>query len=179
MTRLPLDTPVGEELRDTFLAATNNRQPPLNMHRQMVHGRAVLVAYQGIRRALEDHGVLDRRTRFAVMLAVSATEQVPYTIAVNTVLSARAGFSGAQVDAIVHGHDCGGEKLDALLGVARSAASNRGAVSEDIFKRALAAGYSDRELAEAFVSIQLASFVDHFTNYAQTPFDVPTVAEVA
>jgi hypothetical protein len=46
-------------------------------------------------------------------------------------------------------------------------------------QHALAAGYSDREMAEAFLSIQLASFVDHFSNCAQTPFDVPTAAEAA
>jgi len=101
MPRLPLDTPLDDELRDLFAAAINNRQPPLN------------------------------------------------TIAVNAVLATRAGFSVAQIDAIVQGQD------------------------------ALAAGYSDTDLAEAFVSIQLASFVDHFTNYAQTPFDVPTAAEAA
>jgi hypothetical protein len=29
------------------------------------------------------------------------------------------------------------------------------------------------------VSIQLASFVGHFNNYSQTPFDVPSVVEAA
>jgi alkylhydroperoxidase family enzyme len=179
MPRLPLDTPVGDELRDVFAAASNNRRPPLNLHRQMAHAPTVLVAYNGIRRALEDQGVLDHRTRFAVMLAVAAVEQVPYTIAVNSVLATRAGFSAAQIDAIVQGKDCGEERLDALLAVARSTAEHRGAVAEGVFQQALAAGYSDTELAEAFVSIQLASFVDHFTNFAQTPFDVPSAVEAA
>lgn len=179
MPRLPLDTPLDDELRDVFAAASNNRQPPLNLHRQMAHAPAVLVAYHQTRCALEDHGVLDHRTRFAVMLVVAAVEQVPYTIAVNSVLATRVGFSVAQIDAIVQGQDCGEQQLDALLAVARSAAANRGAVSEAVFQDALAAGYSDTELAEAFVSIQLASFVDHFTNYAQTPFDGPTAAEAA
>jgi alkylhydroperoxidase family enzyme len=131
----------------------------------MTHAPAVLVAYHGIRTALEVHGVLDLRTRFAVMLAVSAVDAVPYTIAVNSVLATRAGFSPAQIDAIVQGQASGQDKLDALLEVARAAASNRGAVSEGVFQRALEAGYTRAELAEAFVSVQLASFVDRFANY--------------
>ena len=78
MPRLPLDTPVDDELRDVFAAASNNRQPPLN-------------------------------------------------------LATRAGFSVAQIDAIVQGEECGEEQPDALLAVARSAATSRGAVSEAPF----------------------------------------------
>jgi hypothetical protein len=58
--------------------------------------------------------------------------------------------------------------------VPRSAVANRGGVPEAIFQEALEAGYSSAQLAEVF-----ASFVDHFVNYAQTPFDVPTAAEAA
>jgi alkylhydroperoxidase/carboxymuconolactone decarboxylase family protein YurZ len=179
MTRISLDTPIDDKLRDVFAAASNNRQLPLNLHRQMLPSPAVLVAYHGMRKALDVHGVLDLRTRFALMLAVSSAEQVPYTIAVNSVLATRAGFNADEIDAIVQGHSSEDPKLDALLAVARAAAQNRGAVSEQIFQEALGAGYSERELAEAFVSIQLAAFVDHFVNYAQTPFDVPTAAGAA
>lgn len=179
MARIPTDTPIPDALGDVFAAASNNRQPPLNLHRQMAHGPAVLVAYHGIRKALEDQGVLDHRTRFAVMLVVSAQEEVPYTIAVNSVLATRAGFTPAQIDAMVQGGPCGDAKLECLLQVARSAVANRGGVRHAIFEEALEAGYSSAELAELFVSIQLASFVNHFVNYAQTPFDVPTAAEAA
>jgi alkylhydroperoxidase family enzyme len=179
MTRIPIDTPIPEELRDVFTAASNNRNPPLNLHRQMVHAPAVLVAYAGIRDALQEHGVLDHRTRFAVMLATSASDQVPYTVAVNSVLAARAGFDGDQVEAILLERSSGDSKLDALLALVRAAVRNRGAVSEGTFQRALAAGYSTAELAEAFVAMQLAGFVNQFVNYAQTPFDVPAAAEAA
>src|SRR5690349_12642625 len=104
MTRISLDAPIDDKLRDVFAAASNNRQPPLNLHRQMLPSPAALVAYHGMRQALEVHGVLDLRTRFALMLAVSSAEQVPYTIAVNSVLATRAGFSAEDIDAIVQGH---------------------------------------------------------------------------
>jgi alkylhydroperoxidase family enzyme len=105
MARIPTDTPIPEALGDVFAAASNNRRPPLNLHRQMVDGPAVLVP--------------------------------------------------------------------------RSAVANRGGVPEAIFQEALEAGYSSAQLADVFVSIQLASFVNHFVNDAETPFDVPTAAEAA
>jgi alkylhydroperoxidase family enzyme len=179
MTRIPIDTPIPDALRDVFAAASNNRRPPLNLHRQMVHAPAVLLAYAGIRKALEEHGALDRRTRFAVMLATSAEDQVPYTLAVNSVLATRVGFEADQVEAILQERSSGDDKLDALLAVVRAATRNRGGVSEGTFQRALAAGYSEAELAEAFVAMALAGFVDQFVNYAQTPFDVPVASEAA
>jgi hypothetical protein len=84
MTRIPVNTAIPEELKELFAAATNGRQPPLNLHSQMACAPAVLAAYVAIRRALEEHGTLDRRTRLALMLAVSTIDRCEYTQAVTT-----------------------------------------------------------------------------------------------
>ena len=179
MTRISHDTEIPEELEELFAAATNGRRPPLNLHRQMAGAPAVLGAYVGIRRALEEHGTLDRRTRCALMLAVSSANRCVYTLAVNRLLAARAGFDEPQIQAIATGRAIGEPPLDAMLAVARAAATADGRVAADTWRAAIKAGASEQELAEAYASIALAIYVDHFVNYADTPFDVPTAAHAA
>jgi alkylhydroperoxidase family enzyme len=179
MTRIPLSPSTTDELRELFAAATNGRQPPLNLHRQMASGPAVLAAYVGVRRAIEAHGTLDQRTRFALMLAVSAADGCEYTQAINTVLTTRAGMARDDVRAVLAGEATGQPRLDALLSVARAAARHDGRVDGVAWRAARDAGVTDTELAEAYASIALAVFVDHFVNYAETPFDVPMAGRQA
>ena len=179
MTRIPADTPIPEASTDVFAAASNNRQPQLNLHRQMVHSPAVFGRLPRHPKGIGGPRGLGPPHPLCGDAGVPAAEEVPYTIAVNSVLATRAGFRPDQIDAIVMSGSCGDAKLDALLILVRHATRHRGGVSEQAFQQALQAGYSDAELAETFVSIQLASFVDRFVNYAQTPFNVPTAAEAA
>lgn len=176
MPRIPLAESVPEDLVELFAAATNGRRPPLNLHTQMVSAPVVLAAYVGIRRAIEAYGTLDVRTRFALMLAVSATTGCEYTQAVNRALASRAGMSAEQVDAVLVGEPIGDAALDALLAVAREAARDEGRVTGAAWRAAGDAGVTDAQLAEAYASIGLAVYVDRFVNYADTPFDVPAPA---
>jgi alkylhydroperoxidase family enzyme len=140
---------------------------------------AVLAAYVGIRRALEEHGTLNRRTRLALMLAVSSIDRCEYTQAVNTMLATRGGFDESQINAIVTGSPTGEERLDALLAVCREAAVHDGRVSGPTWQAAIDAGCSAQQLAEAYASIALAVYVDQFVNYANTPLDVPATTQAA
>jgi hypothetical protein len=63
MTRISLDAPIDDTQREVLAAASNNRQLPLNLHRQMLPSPAVLVAYHGMRKAPEVHGARDLRTQ--------------------------------------------------------------------------------------------------------------------
>jgi|tagenome__1003787_1003787.scaffolds.fasta_scaffold20975630_5 AhpD family alkylhydroperoxidase len=179
MSRIAVDSEIPEELEDLFTAATNGRRAALNLHNQMVGAPAVLAAYVGIRRALEEHSTLDRRARSALMLAVSSANRCVYTLAVNTRLAARAGLDESQIHAIATGRATGNRPLDAMLAVARAAATGHGRVAAATWRAALDAGASEHDLAEAYASIALAVYVDHFVNYADTPFDVPAAAQAA
>lgn len=176
MPRIPLAESVPEDLGELFSAATNGRRPPLNLHAQMAGAPVVLAAYVGIRRAIEAHGTLDRRTRFALMLAVSGVTGCEYTQAVNRVLTARAGMAPEQIDAVLAGRPTGDAPLDALLAVAREAPRDDGRVTGATWQAAADAGITDAQLAEAYASIGLAVYVDQFVNYADTPLDVPAPA---
>jgi hypothetical protein len=150
--------------------------PPLNVHSQMATSPVVLAAYVGIRRALEAHSTFEPRTRFALMLAVSAIDSCTYTQAVNTALAGRVGFGEEEVAAILAGSTIGEQPIDALLHVAREASAGDGRVGAATWQAALDAGVSHQQLAEAYASIALAVFVDRYVNYADTPFDVPAPA---
>jgi alkylhydroperoxidase family enzyme len=173
MTRITPASSVPADVGDLFAAATNGRRPPLVLHSQMASAPAVLAAYVGIRRAIEEHGTLDRRTRSAIMLAVSGVGGCAYTEAVNTVLATRAGWGPAPIDAILSGRPTGDDRVDALVAAAREASADGGRVTGGTWRAALAAGLSEAELGEAYASIALSVFVEGFVNYADTPFDVP------
>jgi hypothetical protein len=49
----------------------------LNLHRQMAHAPAVLASYTAIRKALNEHGTFDAKTRTAVMLTVGNVDGAP------------------------------------------------------------------------------------------------------
>jgi AhpD family alkylhydroperoxidase len=179
MTRISVDTEIPEELERLFATATNGRRPALNVPTQMAGAPAVLATCVGMRRALEEHCTLDRRTRCALMLAVSSANRCVFTLAVNTRLAALAGFDESQIQAIKSSRPTGEQPLDAMLAVARAAATADGRVASATWQAAIEAGATEHELAEAYASVALAVYVDHFVNDADTPFDLPTAAHVA
>jgi hypothetical protein len=91
-------------------------------------------------------------------------------------LTPRAGMSPEEIDAVLAGEPIEDATLDALVAVAREAAGNEGHVTDAAWRAATDAGVTDAQLAEAYASIGLAVYVDHFVNYADTPFDVPAPA---
>jgi len=162
--------PVLEDVARVSLTATGRL---LNLHAQMAHAPAVLAAYAGIRKATEDHGTFDFKTRTAIMLTVSCAQRSDYAIAVNTLLAQRAGWSPVEIGRLKAGQGLGNRPLDALITVVRDASVTNGHVSDTTWKAAVDAGNDDATLAEAFVYISLTQYVDHFLAYADTEYDVP------
>jgi len=172
----PQIRPMLEDVARVSLTASGRL---LNLHAQMAHAPAVLAAYAGIRKATEDHGTFDFKTRTAIMLTVSCAQRSDYAIAVNTLLAQRAGWSPDAVDRLKAGRRAGEPRLDALLTVVRDASASGGHVSDTTWRAALDAGNDDVTLAEAFVYISLTQYVAHFLAYAETEYDVPTSASFA
>jgi hypothetical protein len=59
-----------------------------------------------------------------------------------------------------------------LTGLVREAAENSGNVADTTWKAAQQAGWSDRELADAFIHLGATVLTAYFLNYAQTELDV-------
>ena len=145
----------------------------LNMHAQMAHSPAVLAAYVSIRQATVTYGTLDPRVRSALMLATAAVSDSAYAQAVTSFLAVRAGWSQSEVLALRDGRPLGEDKVDALVGVVREAATRSGQVHDATWQRAAECGWSSEQLAEAFAFLALTVFTAYFLNYAQTPMDLP------
>ncbi len=145
----------------------------LNMHAQMAHAPAVLEAYVGMRRATANLGTLEQPVRTALMLASAAQDQSEYALTVISMLALRAGWAPDQVRALRSGGLTGEPAVDALVAVAREAASDHGRVSDTTWKQATASGWTDEQLAEAFSYVGLTVFTSYFLNYAGTELDLP------
>ena len=145
----------------------------LNLHAQMAHAPAVLEAYVSIRRATARHGTLEGPIRSALMLAATVHDGSEYAQAIISLLALRSGWHQDEVEAILAGRDLGEEKIDALIGMVGEAAANSGRVSDLVWARAAGSGWSDEQLAEAFVYLGLTVFTSYFLNYAGTELDIP------
>ncbi len=177
MTRIPShttqDAPRASRplLEDMLQFSPTGR--PLNMHAQMAHAPAVLAAYVAIRRATGQYGTLGQPVRTALMLAAAVADDSQYALAVISMLAQRSGWRRDQMEALLAGKDLGEEKTDSLIGVVREASANSGRVRDATWARAAGSGWTDEQLAEAFVYLGLTVFTSYFLNYAATEVDVP------
>ena len=144
---------------------------PLNMHAQMAHSPAVLVAYTSLRAATAEHGTLGPVSS-ALMLATAGAVGNDYVVRITSRLAGMAGWSEEQIEGLRAGTTFGDNMIDALTGVVREAAMNAGNVKDTTWAAAGAAGWNDEQLAEAFAYLGLAVFTAYFLNYAQTEQDV-------
>jgi alkylhydroperoxidase family enzyme len=183
MTRIPSHTiEDAPEASRPMLADMVQFSPTgrlLNMHAQMAHSPAVLEAYTSIRRATGNHGTLDQRLRTGLMLVTAAADGNQYALSIITLLAQRSGWEPRQIAALRSGAEVGESRTDALIAVVREAAANSGRVSDAAWDRALAAGCTDDDLAEAFAYLGLTMFTAYFLNYAGTELDVPASPEVS
>jgi catechol 2,3-dioxygenase-like lactoylglutathione lyase family enzyme/alkylhydroperoxidase family enzyme len=175
MSRLPTHTLESAPITTRpVLAALAERSPtpgaPINLHAQMAHAPAVLLGYMAMRKALDDHGTLDRKARTAILLTVAAADKSAYTVALDTLIARQPGWSEPETQRLTHG-DVEDARLSALLDVARQSAESRGHVDEPTWHAALSAGWTDGQLAAAFAFIGLTQYVDSFINYARTAID--------
>jgi hypothetical protein len=149
---------------------------PLNLHAQMAHSPAVLVAYTSLRAATAEHGTVGPRLSAALMLAAAGAVGNDYVVAITGRLAKLAGWTDEQAAALRAGTTTGDAKVDAIAGLVREATANSGKASDAAWGRAVDAGWNDEQLAEAFAYLGLTVFTAYFLNYAQTDLDVPVAA---
>ena len=181
MTRIPShnidDAPEASRALLADLVQFSPTGQLLNMHAQMAHSPAVLQAYTSIRRATGQLGTLDQRMRTALMLVTAAADGNAYALAIITLLARRSGWEPGQITALCSGGPVGEPRADALISVIREAAGSSGRVSDATWARAVGAGCTDDDLAEAFAYLGLTVFTAYFLNYAGTEVDVPASPE--
>jgi len=151
----------------------------LNLHAQMAHSPAVLAAYVSIRQANDAYGTLEFPVRAALMLATAGATHSEYAEAITATLAERAGWSKQQIRALRDGGSLGDDKIDSIVGVVREAAAHQGRVGDLAWERAVACGWTDEQLTEAFSYLALTVFTGYFLNYARTELDLPAPAPTA
>ena len=149
---------------------------PLNLHAQMAHSPAVLVAYTSLRAATAQHGTVGPRVSAALMLAAGGAVGNDYVVAITSRLASLAGWTDAQVAALRNGSTTGDHKTDTIARLVREAAADSGKVGDATWTAAVDAGWNDEQLTEAFAYLGLTVFTAYFLNYAQTDLDVPVPA---
>jgi hypothetical protein len=80
-------------------------------------------------------------------------------------------WTAEQVTALTTGTSTNDAKIDALAGLVREAAANSGNVTDAKWNAAQQAGWSDKQLADAFAYLGATVFTAYFLNYAQTELD--------
>jgi len=145
---------------------------PLNMHAQMAHSPAVLVAYTSLRAATADYGTLGPRLSSALMLATATAIRSEYVVAITSRLAHITGWSDSEVAALRAGNTLGDNEIDTLTRLVREAAVDSGNVTDTTWNDARSAGWTDEQLAEAFAYLGLTVFTAYFLNYARTEVDV-------
>src|SRR5689334_13441762 len=176
MLRIPIhtveDAPHAsrELLRNVIQFSPTGR--PLNLHAQMAHSPAVLVAYSSLRAATAEHGTLGPKVSSALMLSTASAVGNDYVVEITSRLAKMAGWTDEQAETLRAGARVGDDTIDMLTEVVREAAVNAGYVNDRTWATARSAGWSDEQLAEAFAYLGLTVFTAYFLNYAQTERDV-------
>lgn len=180
MSRIPA-TPLDsapEQTRPSLQRLARRSGKLLNIHAEMAHAPVVLAAYTGLNDAIAAHGSFDARTREAIALAIGAVDRCDYCQSAHTLSAQKAGLTREETIAIRSGETDFDDKLAALLAVPREAAANLGDVSDATWQAALAAGWTDQELSEAFAHLIANMFTNYFNHYARTDLDIPAAPPV-
>jgi hypothetical protein len=154
------------------IAETTPGGRPANLHAQMAHSPAVLMAYTSLRAALAQQTGFDAKVAAALTLAAAAGVGNDYMIRIASRLAHMNGWTEEQVTALRTGTPTSGAKIDVLTGLVREAAANSGNVTDATWKAAHQAGWNDEQLTDAFVYVGATAFTGYFLNYAQTDLDV-------
>lgn len=176
MSRIPThtleDAPEASApvLRKIAQATPGGRSAAL--HAQMAHSPAVLLAYNALRTSLTEHTAFEPRVGAALTLASAAGVGNDYMIRIATRLALMMGWSETQVTALRGGGSANEPKVDALAALVHEGAANAGKVSDATWNSALQAGWSGKELADAFAYLGATAFTGYFLNFAQTEPDI-------
>lgn len=181
MSRIPVhtlaDAPAGSQ--EQLEQIKKRTGALLNIHAGMAHSPVVLATYKAMSDAIRELGTLDAATREAIALAVGNENGCDYCQSAHTVSAKAAGFSVDQTVKIRAAQIDFDDKTATITAVAREAAANTGAVSSATWNAALAAGWSEDELAEVFAHLALNQFTNYFNHFAETDLDVPAAPALA
>lgn len=175
MSRIkPVDRETSNDrVRKTFDAIQKQLGVVPNMMRTMAQSPAVLDAYLAFGAALHK-GLLPAPLQEQIALTVAEVNACDYCLSAHSALGRGAGLSSDEIVASRDGR-ASDPRADAALQLARALIDRRGAVTEQDFVRARAAGLGDGEIAEIIAHVGLNVFTNYFNRAVHTEIDFPIV----
>jgi AhpD family alkylhydroperoxidase len=180
MPRVPVHdlATAPEASRDALKRLEGKFGKVINIFGEMAHAPALLGLFTSAEQAIAEHTSLDQATREAIHLAVATVNDCGYCQAAYTIACTRAGLTKQQTIAIRRGSVDFDPALDALLAVVREAAAAKGYVTQDVWQRALDAGWSDRQLLKAVADTVRTILTNYFNHYVGTEIDLPPAPDL-
>lgn len=146
-----------------------------NMVKTMAVSTPVLEAYLGLSAAASS--TLDARERELISLAVAEVNGCEYCAAAHTALSKMVGLAEEAILAARAGSGAA-PRHQAVAGLARAIARDRGKITNSQLKEARDAGLTDAEIAEVVANVALNFYTNLFNNVAETELDFPKVGPI-
>jgi AhpD family alkylhydroperoxidase len=176
MPRVPIaDVETAPEASREVLARQRERLGvSLNIFGAMANAPVLLELYDTMEQLLRSRSSLDDATRQAIHLTVANVNACAYCEAAYTGAARNAGFGLDETVGIRQGVVTGDERLTALLAVCRQIAAHKGHVDDGAWQDALAAGWSERELLEAYADVVRTILTNYFNHMVATPLDLPS-----
>jgi alkylhydroperoxidase family enzyme len=108
-----------------------------------------------------------------VLLTSSVAHDVPYSVAVDTVMSRNAGLPESVIEAVRQNKPTSDKRLEALRQFVLSSSTPSGVVSDDVLKNFEAEGWTQAQMIEISFGLAAKDFVYRVQRLADAPLDVP------
>ncbi len=174
MPRVPVHDPdnAPQESQETLVRLGKRAGKVLNIFGEMAHAPVVLEMYDTVERLLAERSSLDRRTREAIHLTVANVNGCDYCQAAYTGTAVAAGHTPEDALGIRQGQLAGDQRLSALLAVCRDIAADKGYDPDRTWNGALDAGWTERQLAEAYADVVRTILTNYFNHLVGTELDL-------
>jgi AhpD family alkylhydroperoxidase len=174
MTRAPVHTveSAPEASRDTLKSLEAQFGKVLNIHGAMAASPVVLDSYAALQHSIGEHGTFDPKAREAIALVVAAVDRCSYCQAAHTAAGKAAGLTEQETIDARRGTSAD-PKLQALLDVVKQQMADAGNVDDATFQAAVAAGWTEAQVAESSVHVALNVLTNFFNHTVGTELDLP------
>lgn len=174
MARIPIHdvTSVPPGSRQALERLSARRGRVLNIHGAMATSPLLLDLYETVETLLARRSSLGEPVRQAIHLTVAAVNDCEYCQAAYTGAARAAGFSLDETLSIRRGYLADREDVSALVALAREIADNRGAVSDDTWAAAIAAGWTVEQVLEAYAEVVRTILTNYFNHLVETDLDL-------
>jgi len=148
-----------------------------NMVKALGHSAAGLQGYLSFSGAVSD-GTLRPAVREKIALLVAEQNRCDYCLSAHTAIGGLLKLSVGEIEAARRGESTD-PKEQTILDLAQDILDTQGAISDQTYTDAVAAGVTPEEAVEVVANVAVNLFTNYFNRFAQTEIDFPKVESFA